>query len=75
MAISLNGDGTLNLGTGGQLDIGNSQVTSGQVDLGDWEVTVSSGVLYFSYQGTNKAKLDSSGNLTVVGDVTAFGTI
>jgi hypothetical protein len=45
------------------------------VDLGDWTVTESSGVLKFAYQGTDKAKLDSSGNFTVVGDVTAFGTI
>jgi hypothetical protein len=63
MALTIDGDGVVNLGT------------DGQVDLGDWEVTVSSGVLYFSYQGTNKAKLDSSGNLTVTGDVTAFGTV
>ena len=27
------------------------------------------------YGGTNKSKLDSSGNLTVVGNVTAYGTI
>lgn len=45
------------------------------VDLGDWTVTESSGVIYFAYQGTNKAKIDSSGNLTVVGNVTAYGTV
>ena len=45
------------------------------VDFGDWTVTESSGVLYFAHSGTNKMKLDSSGNLTVVGDVTAYGTI
>jgi len=45
------------------------------VDLGDWTVTESSGVLFFAYQGTNKMKVDSSGNLTVVGDLTAFGTV
>ena len=38
-------------------------------------VTETGGVLFFSVSGTNKAKLDSSGNLTVAGDVTAFGTI
>lgn len=31
--------------------------------------------LIFSHQGVDKMKLDTSGNLTVVGDVTAFGTI
>ena len=45
------------------------------VDLGDWTVTESSGTIYFAYQGTNKMKVDSSGNLVVTGDVTAFGTV
>ena len=45
------------------------------VDLGNWTVTESAGVLYFATGGTNKAKLDASGNFTVAGDVTAFGTI
>ncbi len=45
------------------------------VDLGDWTITESSGVLHFATGGTNKMKLDASGNLTVVGDVTGFGTI
>ena len=45
------------------------------VDLGDWTVTESAGVLYFAASGVNKMKLDALGNLTVVGDVTAYGTI
>lgn len=45
------------------------------IDFGDWTITESSGVLYFATGGTNKMKLDASGNLTVVGDVTAYGTI
>lgn len=45
------------------------------VDLGDWTVTESAGILYFATGGTNKMKLDASGNLTVSGDVTAFGTV
>ena len=45
------------------------------VDLGNWTVTESSGVLYFATSGTNKMKLDASGNLTVVGDITAYGTV
>jgi hypothetical protein len=44
-------------------------------DLGNWTVTESAGVLYFATSGVNKMKLDASGNLTVVGDVTASGTI
>ncbi len=45
------------------------------IDFGDWTITESSGVLHFAASGTVKMKLDASGNLTVVGDVTAFGTI
>jgi hypothetical protein len=51
------------------------QVQATTVDLGNWTVTESSGVLYFATGGTNKMKLDASGNLTVVGDITAFGTV
>lgn len=45
------------------------------VDLGNWTVTESSGVLYFASSGTNRMKLDASGNLTVTGNVTAYGTV
>jgi hypothetical protein len=45
------------------------------VDLGNWTVTESAGVLYFATSGVNKMKLDASGNLTVVGDVTAYGSV
>lgn len=41
----------------------------------DWTVTVTSNKLLFKYAGTNKMELDTSGNLKVTGDVTAFGTI
>ena len=41
----------------------------------DWTVTISSNKLRFNYQGTAKMELDTSGNLKVTGDVTAFGTI
>jgi len=51
------------------------EVQATTVDLGDWTVTESGGSLYFATGGTNKMKLDASGNLTVTGDVTAYGTI
>lgn len=44
-------------------------------DFGAWTVTETSNVLYFKYNGVNKMKLDSSGNLTVVGNVTAYGSV
>lgn len=47
----------------------------GSLATTNWTVTESGGVLYFKYSGVNKASLDSSGNLTVVGNVTAYGTV
>lgn len=41
----------------------------------NWTVTASGTDLTFAYDGVNKMRLDSSGNLTVVGDVTAYGTV
>jgi len=72
----------LGLGTISTQESDNVSVTGGSVTglttLGfdsNWTVAESGGVLYFAYGGTNKAKLDSSGNLTVVGNVTAYGTV
>lgn len=55
----------------GPLDVPTVNVTT--VDLGQWTITEVSGVLRFYVNGTGKMKLDTYGNLTVVGDVTAFG--
>lgn len=41
----------------------------------NWTVTESGGYLYFKYGGTNKMRLDSSGNLIVTGNVTGYGSI
>ena len=41
----------------------------------NWTVTASGANLTFAYNGVNRMRLDSSGNLTVTGNVTAFGTI
>jgi len=43
-------------------------------DFGAWTVTESGGVLYFKHNGTNKMKIDGSGNLSVTGNVTAYNT-
>jgi hypothetical protein len=40
-----------------------------------WTVVASGANLTFAYNGVNRMRLDSSGNLTVTGNVTAFGTI
>mgnify|MGYP006908223248 FL=1 len=49
--------------------------SSGGVVFGNWKITESGGVLYFATGGTNKMKLDASGNLTVTGNVTAYGSV
>lgn len=45
------------------------------VEVGAWTITEDAGVLKFSTAGVDKMKLDATGNLTVVGDMTAFGTV
>jgi hypothetical protein len=50
-------------------------VVTGSVDFGNWTITESGGSLYFATGGTNKMKLDASGNLDVVGNVNSNATI
>ena len=62
----------------GNIDVtGSIEGTSFTLDNGsnDWTVTVSGNNLIFSYAGTGKMKLDTSGNLTVTGDIISEGTI
>jgi hypothetical protein len=56
---------------------GNANADSFTIDTGtsDWKVEVVSNELVISYGGVGKMKLDSSGNLTVTGDVISEGTI
>lgn len=48
-------------------------LTSTTIDLGDWTISQSGSSLKFSYNGTARFALSSSGALTVENDVTAFG--
>jgi hypothetical protein len=41
--------------------------------LTNWSIVETAGVLYFKYSGVNKFRLDSSGNLIVTANVTAYG--
>jgi hypothetical protein len=67
---------TVAASTGGTFS-GNVNVPSLTLEDGasDWSFEVVSNNLVIKYGGTGKAKLDTSGNLTVIGNVTAFGTI
>jgi hypothetical protein len=88
-STSLLGSGDVSVATSAQGSLADSAVQPGDnvsdltndagylttLSTTNWTITESGGVLYFAYSGTNKAKLDSSGNLTVVGDVTAYGSV
>jgi hypothetical protein len=50
-------------------------VTADTFSFANWTVTESDGSLYFATGGINKMKLDSDGNLDVVGSVNANATI
>lgn len=54
---------------------GTTSVSTLSFNATGWSVVETSGVLYFKHNGTNKAKLDSSGNLTVTGNITAYGSV
>jgi len=41
----------------------------------NWTAVASGTTLTFAYNGVNKMKLDSDGNITVTGNVTAYGTV
>ena len=58
-------------------DAGEVVGTSFAIDNGanDWTFEVSSNKLIIKYSGTAKMELDTSGNLKVTGNVTAYGTI
>lgn len=86
---SVSADSTPSLG--GNLDLNSNNITgTGNVDVtgnvtansfiidtgtSDWKAEVVSNELVFSYGGVGKMKIDSSGNLTVTGDVISEGTI
>ena len=66
---------TTSTGTGNNV-LSASPSLTGTIGLGtNWSVVETAGVLYFAHGGVNKAKIDSSGNLTVAGNVTAYGTV
>ena len=55
--------------------IATSVISATTLDFGTWTVTETGGVLYFASGGTNKMKLDASGNFSVSGNITAYTSI
>ena len=53
-----------------------ADIVINSVEMGSWTIEDNgSTVLNIAYNGTNIFKLDSSGNLTVTGNITAYGTV
>lgn len=77
-AVAITG-GTINgavIGGSNAAAITGTTVTATTVALpGGWTVIESGGSLFFRSSGTNRMRLDTSGNLTVTGNVTAYGSI
>lgn len=80
---SLNGsalvDSTVTTGKLVDGSVTNAKMAAGaakaNLGLSAWSFYEASGILYFQHNGTSKFKIDSSGNLTVTGNVTAYGTM
>ena len=70
--------GSANITTTGNITgpVTEAVITTLRLKASGWTITQDgSNNLIFDYNGSDKMKLDASGNLTVVGNVTAFGTI
>jgi hypothetical protein len=70
------------LGTMARQDASNVAITGGTISnllsvnlLGGWTIIPNGTTLYFSFGGSNVAKLDSSGNFTTIGNITGSGTL
>jgi len=68
------GPGTGLTGTASSLTAGTATSAAAITNSGGWNVTPSGTKLYFNYNGTNVASLDSSGNLISLANITAYGT-
>lgn len=68
-------DGKAALAGSGSQAFSASTLNATTVVLGNWTVRDIGGVLYFAAGGVNKMKLDGYGNLTVVGNIVAYGSV
>lgn len=74
LANNVNSSGLLN---GGAVNgpVAEASTANAIDNAGGWSVTPSGVFLNFSYNGANVGRLDSGGNFTVVGNITAYGTL
>jgi len=73
--VARDGSGNFSAGTITAANFSSSTALKLTGGASDWSFEVVSNNLIIKYGGTSKAKLDTSGNLTVTGNVTAYGTI
>ena len=73
--VAINSTGIGVTGDVAATNVNATTVNATTVDLGDWTITEASGSLLFATQGVTKMKLDSSGNLDVVGNVNSSAYI
>ena len=60
----------------GMTSLAGTTITGTTIGIGaNWTAVQSGTDLIFKYNGGSKMKVDASGNLTVTGDITAFGTV
>lgn len=74
-ALSASGGISYDSSTGAFATDPNSTVQAAKIDLGNWEIEQSGTSLKFLTGGTCRMQLDANGNLTVEGNVTAYGTL
>ena len=76
-ASAFNGSGSGLTGIAAGLIVGNcgNALVANSISAGSFTINESVGILYFKYNNTTIATLDSAGNFTAKGNVTAFGTI
>lgn len=67
--------GTWGISISGNSGTATSATSATKISATNWVVEEVGGVLHFKYSGVSKGKLDSSGNFTVTGNVTAYGTM
>lgn len=79
-SLKLGGTNAANFYHSGNFNNSSTPITASTVNattviVNGWTIQITAGVLYFGYGGANKCKLDTAGNLTCTGDVTAYGSV